>query len=364
MGSCNFCKVDPTDPKDQLKSCVCGKVSYCSKECQAKDWKTHKPSCPPFILMESPGKGRGLFATRKIKEGQIILDEYPLLTSSGAMSEREFKDNIYPYIDDDTKAKILNLHDPAENLKNLDTDTVEELVSKNNLMLIYREAFDDELGKIFRIVAGNIERICGVKNLYSNNITDGGLFHTLSFINHACVPNAVDSWVMADFTRHQVRAVRTIEKDEEILVSYRLENEFVYGSREYRRQKLLETKGFRCECSECSLEGDDLLENESMRKGIEEKRIEIEQLLGYPGDLQRKDLKKAMKLAQQRIKLVQKLELRLMFVVEMKNFSGFAILARNLGLACVNDPGTYKEESLKYAKLFGDCFIHAALSNN
>ena len=67
---CNFCKIDPKEP---LKSCVCGQASYCSKECQLNDWKTHKPSCPPFIIRESPGKGKGLFATRKIKEGQIIL---------------------------------------------------------------------------------------------------------------------------------------------------------------------------------------------------------------------------------------------------------------------------------------------------
>ena len=78
MASCNFCKANP---EDQLKNCVCGKASYCSKDCQAKDWKTHKPSCPPFIIRESPGKGRGLFATRKIKEGQIILDEYSILFS-------------------------------------------------------------------------------------------------------------------------------------------------------------------------------------------------------------------------------------------------------------------------------------------
>ena len=361
MGACNFCKVDPKHP---LKSCTCGKVSYCSKECQAKDWKAHKPSCPPFTVRESPGRGRGLFATRRIKEGQILLDEYPLLINKGSMSQREFENNSYPYIDAASKAKILNLHDPAENLRNLDPDTVEKLVRKNNLMLIYREAFDDEVSKIFRIVAGNTERICGVKGLYSNNITDGGLFYTLSFINHACVPNAIDSWVMGDFTRHQVRAVRTIDKDEEILVSYRLENEFQYGSREYRRQKLLETKGFLCSCSECSLEGEELQENERMRQGIEEKRLEIERLLGHEGELQRKFLQKAMQLGQQRIKLVQKLELRLMFVVEMKNFWGFSILAKDKGLTCVNDPDTYRQEALRYAKLFGDCHIHAALLNN
>ena len=75
MGLCDFCKVES---KEKLKTCVCKKASYCSRECQAQDWKNHKPSCPPFIIRESPGKGRGLFATRKIKEGQVILDEYPL----------------------------------------------------------------------------------------------------------------------------------------------------------------------------------------------------------------------------------------------------------------------------------------------
>ena len=83
MNSCDFCKKNPEEP---LKSCVCKKASYCSKECQVKDWKTHKPSCPPYVVRESPGKGRGLFASRKITEGEIISDEYPLITLKVAVS--------------------------------------------------------------------------------------------------------------------------------------------------------------------------------------------------------------------------------------------------------------------------------------
>merc|ERR1719219_2655141 len=103
MASCTFCQVDS---KEQLKSCVCRKVSYCSKDCQAKDWKAHKPSCPPFVIRESPGKGRGLFATRKIKEGQVILEEYPLFTITEAMrpmSIEAFETNHFPYMDEDTR---------------------------------------------------------------------------------------------------------------------------------------------------------------------------------------------------------------------------------------------------------------------
>ena len=85
MASCSFCKVS----KEHLKNCVCGLVSYCSKDCQVKDWKAHKPSCPPFIIRESPGKGRGLFATRNIKEGQVIIDEHPLLIVAAGMNPIE-----------------------------------------------------------------------------------------------------------------------------------------------------------------------------------------------------------------------------------------------------------------------------------
>ena len=136
MGSCNFCKVVS---EEQLKNCVCKKVSYCSKECQAKHWKAHKPSCPPYVVRESPGKGRGLFATRRIKEGQIILDEYPLLVLENGMSFVEFGAFYYPQLYQDTKSKILSLHDPAENFKSLDSKMVDELISKNPNRQMWKE---------------------------------------------------------------------------------------------------------------------------------------------------------------------------------------------------------------------------------
>ena len=137
MTSCSFCKIDS---KDRLKSCVCKKVSYCSKVCQAKDWKTHKPTCPPYIIREVPGKGMGVFATRKIKEGQVILQEYPLITYIVGMSLNEFQTNLYPFIDNDTKAKILKFSDPADNFKALDAQTVEMLVRGGRRLRTRRRA--------------------------------------------------------------------------------------------------------------------------------------------------------------------------------------------------------------------------------
>ena len=97
-----------------------------------------------------------------------------------------------------------------------------------------------------------------------------------------------------------------------------------------------------------------------MREDIREKNVEIKQLMTPEGSLPlpRKNVKKAMKLSQQRVKLVQKLNLRELVVAEMHNFYGAATLARRMGITCENDPDIFKQEALKYAKLFGDDYLH------
>ena len=349
MESCNFCK---KDCKDQLKSCVCRKVSYCSKECQAKDWKVHKPSCPPFIIRESPGMGRGLFATRKIKEGQLILEEYPLLTLRKGTSVFEFQVIHYPYIDEETKEMILKLRDPEENLDIPDMMPLEEDYSDDS---DDSEDIDesDKMMKILRIFNGNNIQICGEEDLYRQH-TDLGLYSHVSLINHACVSNSVRSWVMGDFERKQVRAIKTIEKDEEILTSYLFPKEFVYGSREFRQQKLLEFVGFLCQCSVCSLEGEALLEDDRIRAKIRQKTAEINQLLSC----EESAVEEAMKVAQRKTKLVQKLDIRSEFFSEMIQFCGFAVLARKKGISAP-DPEIFRQEALKYAKMSGDCYIYS-----
>ena len=321
MGSCHFCK---KNPKEQLKSCVCRKVSYCSKDCQAKDWKAHKPSCPPFVIKESPGKGRGLFATRKIKEGQIILEEYPLFRLTEAMfpmSLDAFETNHFPNMDEDTRAKILKLKDLAENMKNLDRKTARELVRKDPDLLLYKDAKSGQMNKIFRIIHGTSISICDFPALYSDK--EYGLYNNISLINHSCVANAIWSWVMNDFTKQQVRAIMTIEKGEEITVCYRTMTEFTYASRQSRQQQLLEYGAFRCQCSQCSLQGEELEENERIRTELREKEDEIMKLMfnqhlqASEGSDGRRDLKKAMKLSQRRTKLLQKLDLRAGFMYVM-----------------------------------------------
>jgi len=348
MTSCSFCHAVS---ESKLGSCVCGKVSYCNKECQTKDWKNHKLSCPPYTVREVPGKGRGLFATRKITPGTIILEERPFFTLenvyqwvSEAVSGWLWK---FRSIDEETKERILQLHDPADNLKNLDTKDAEKLIREQPMY-----SLDSEAGKMFRIVLGNAIFNC-------TNTEEAGLYSMMSLINNSCNPNAMWTWVRGDINLTQVRAVKVIEKDEEITAFY-INDDF--GSRETRQQKLLKMKAFRCWCSECSLVGEALKENDRMRAEIREKDEEIENLkiIEDPNHIRENqhNVKRAVKLSQEYMFLLQKLNLQPDIADGLlKTALPNAWLARKWGVTGP-DPRSIKQEALEYCQKFGDLMMN------
>ena len=75
MDICNVCS------KPTIKKCgKCGLARYCRTECQRSDWKNHKKICKyPFEIKESEGKGLGLFATRNLEIGDLIVCQDPVL---------------------------------------------------------------------------------------------------------------------------------------------------------------------------------------------------------------------------------------------------------------------------------------------
>ena len=64
-----------------------------------------------------------------------------------------------------------------------------------------------------------------------------------------------------------------------------------------------------------------------------------------------------MKLAQERLKLIQKLNLREIFVIEMLHFYSAASQAKRYDISAP-DPDIFKQEALKYAKMFGDTSLN------
>ena len=351
MAFCGFCKSGL-----DLKKCVCGKVSYCDKECQAKDWTSHKSFCPPYSIKESPGKGSGVFATRKIKPGQLIMEEMPILSYPYGIDAATFKRTVFPKITPETKEKILNLHDPAENataLNSFSPNLVDRLIglsTRTSKLLTIGGSNVDESLKIFRISEGNR--------------FDDVLYYDISRLNHSCNPNA---WVVGHPKgRSQVRALKIIEKNEEILMNYSFEfnveillsYSFEYEiykttncySREERRKTLLEGFAFICGCLECSLEGEALGENERNRGEIRMKEIEDEKLMKNPSY---ENLGKSLKLRQEIVELVKRLDLQEIIPEEIMKCAAVAQKIRDLGFSDGPDPNILMYEAKSQNKSVG-----------
>ena len=92
-GACPTCGKIAT-----IKCTACKNVYYCNKNCQKKDWKTHRPLCKmlPYKvtstiflclffltlyhqIARSSELGNHIVANRNIKAGEIILTEAPLV---------------------------------------------------------------------------------------------------------------------------------------------------------------------------------------------------------------------------------------------------------------------------------------------
>ncbi|KAG5877975.1 hypothetical protein JTB14_032236 [Gonioctena quinquepunctata] len=63
----------------EMKCSACKMVSYCSKEHQKKNWKSHKILCRPFEICQESTIGKCLVATRDLKSGDVILSEMPVV---------------------------------------------------------------------------------------------------------------------------------------------------------------------------------------------------------------------------------------------------------------------------------------------
>jgi hypothetical protein len=80
-----------------------------------------------------------------------------------------------------------------------------------------------------------------------------GMFPITALLNHNCNPNAI--YVSGENGKMEVRAIRSIDEHQELCVSY----VDLFSNRLERREKLLTTKYFWCNCERCENQNDLLL---------------------------------------------------------------------------------------------------------
>jgi len=374
---CNTCEC-PLPASGSI--CPCGKVSYCSTECQKQNWKIHKPACPPYKVIKIEGKGKGLVATRKVAAGDVLLQEMPLMvidSTDSEVSSDHFKLE-FEVQGEATQKKVLELFDPVkddlklellENINEVEAgirkgreedpgnQELGELVQRMGELGagIIREADEEEEDYIRaqRIFAANSMQVCEVGAIYSS--TEGALYHHISLINHSCNPNAVWSWTKGNFRKKVVRAIKPIKKGEEILVNYIDLEDFNYGNRESRRLALVDKFGFFCKCSECSLEGDEFDLNEQHRLEVVQNLETVKTLMAKHNE---RSTVQALNTGSSTVVLVKELGLMLELPRILLNMYQVATAARYQNIIGSVNPAVFGDRALALCSLFGDSFLY------
>jgi hypothetical protein len=221
----------------------------------------------------------GVFATRTLEPGDIILQEAPVIR----IRPPQFRDGVaYPLGDIE-----LLLRRAFEELP----DHAKADVTSLSAHKTATEQFDDIVA-IFRSNA----YIIGV------NHGDLGLFPKGARINHSCRPNTSQVWHESTGKR-VVRAIRRIEEGEEMFATY-----IPLLHSHDARQKRLKQYGFICTCAACAQEKAEQEASDRRRNDIRKAFTDFEPQLTLSIPKSASGRKKAQKNAQASVELASLIE--------------------------------------------------------
>ncbi|TDZ74843.1 putative protein lysine methyltransferase SET6 [Colletotrichum trifolii] len=206
-------------------------------------------------VKDSANKGRGLFATRDIAAGEIVMVEKAFCVVWGHESDvltamtydvRDDRIRVAPVgLTKAISQKLLRNPSQLDRVMDLYGDYQGETKPTNNTQ-------DDPVVDVFRvhdIVSRNAFGPGGQYGEEGARNASTGLWVWAAYINHSCVANAKKEYV-GDLM--VLRAARPIRKGDEIFHSYD-------GSADYeaRQRALATTWGFECGCELCGAEKTD-----------------------------------------------------------------------------------------------------------
>lgn len=208
-------------------------------------------------VKESPGRGRGLFATRNIDSGEVIMCEKSFCVVWGnedealtAMTYDGRDDRIRVFPAGLCKAIVQKLsNNPSQIDKVMDLYGDYKGFEKMIITTDFGPVIDTF--QIYDIVARNA---FGPGPVYSGGRTldedasraSTGLWINASYINHSCIPNSKKEF-MGDLM--VLRATQPIGVGEEITHSYDESSDY-----DARTAALMNTWGFTCACALCIVE--------------------------------------------------------------------------------------------------------------
>ncbi|WQF84415.1 Putative SET domain, tetratricopeptide-like helical domain superfamily, SET domain superfamily [Colletotrichum destructivum] len=207
-------------------------------------------------VKESVGRGRGLFATRDIAAGEIVMVEKAFCVVWGHESE-VLTAMTYDVRDDRIRVAPVGL-----------TKAISQKLLRNSSQIArVMDLYGDYQGEgdvaATKTEEGAVVDVFRVHDIVSRNAfgpggqygeegarnASTGLWIWAAYINHSCIANAKKEYV-GDLM--VLRALRAIKKGEEIFHSYDESADY-----EARQKALLTTWGFECGCALCAAEKTD-----------------------------------------------------------------------------------------------------------
>lgn len=163
-----------------------------------------------------PGKGVGVIATRQISVGTLVLSERPIIQ----VASSTYQANLA------------------------------------HLVLAQLQKLDSHDREGFLALRNTHEQMLPIEGIFKTNAiplgrgsSAGGIFLQCSRFNHSCTANAAYHWD-ANQKRERVFAIREINPEEEIVVSYLSEDVWALPTKE-RKARILQEFGFQCRCARC-----------------------------------------------------------------------------------------------------------------
>ncbi|KAJ7668703.1 hypothetical protein DFH06DRAFT_1084872 [Mycena polygramma] len=199
------------------------------------------PATPAFCVNVAPGKGLGLFSTRPLKAGELILSERPLFVAAPSA--------VMAF---DLSSLMLSAAERDQIL----TDEMEKLyqVSVDRMRPDDRAAYMAlaDTGKyrstpVYSISATNAFSLHGLRpGVTPSRDTYTATCKYISRLNHSCSPNTGKRFDMLSFS-YQLFAARDLPEGEELTLQYT----YLDCSAAERRANL-RTFAFICSCASCT----------------------------------------------------------------------------------------------------------------
>ncbi|KAJ3187906.1 hypothetical protein HDU85_006299 [Gaertneriomyces sp. JEL0708] len=203
-------------PRPRFRCSKCALLRYCSQQCQRVDWAVHRQECKVLLKAPSPK-----LATTSFRAICRILS-------------RRFLDS-----DSFTKVEALESHRQKRS-----TQQIEQFAQMAALIVRLMEGVNTlSPSEVLSLICRYSCNAMAISDESLANIA-GGIFPTLSLINHSCRPNAA---IVFSGSTAVLRSIRPIAPGEEILQSYTEISE----PQHVRQKELSEAYFFKCDCTEC-----------------------------------------------------------------------------------------------------------------